>query len=689
MIYYHCPNFHKAQTMTTTSPRPIQAEDLYELQTLAECEISPDGNWVVFCLGRVEPKSEKKYSNLWLVSTGDGQMRQFTYGDQTDSQPRWSPDGRTIAFLSNRADEKQPQLYLIPLGGGEAHKLTDLKGNFGSFAWSPNGTRLACQFRKKDAAELEREADEQKKKLGVVSRQVTRVFYKFDEVGFLPQARWHLWIIDAQTGDANQLTDNDTFDEGPPAWSPDGQLLAYTSNRSDDPDLDLGQDDLFLIDAQGGDERRLDTPVGRKSLPSFSPDGQWISYFGSEEVTEPWRQTQLWLIPSSGQGEAQNLTAAYDLHCAPGTVGDVSAGSMKAPLWSADATRLYFPVSHHGQGQLRSISISGDNLETVTGLNGVVGAYSWDQTQARLAYSYSTFTDPGQVWLYDAATQSHRQLTQLNQALLNEIALSDVETHWTTTAEGTKIQGWIVKPLDFDPDTPYPTIIEIHGGPLMQYGYQFMHEFHYLAAQGYVVAFANPRGGRGYGEAHARAIEDGWGNVDYADMMAWTDFVARQPYVDAEHLGVTGGSYGGYMTNWIIGQTDRFKAAVTQRSICNLISLWGAGDINWVLQHHFGNQPPWENIELFWERSPLKYVGQVKTPTLIIHSEQDHRCTIEQGEQFFVALKVAGVPTEMIRFPDESHGLSRGGRTDRRIERLKAISSWFDRYLAGDQGEGV
>ncbi|MEZ4622872.1 MAG: prolyl oligopeptidase family serine peptidase [Caldilineaceae bacterium] len=208
-----------------------------------------------------------------------------------------------------------------------------------------------------------------------------------------------------------------------------------------------------------------------------------------------------------------------------------------------------------------------------------------------------------------------------------------------------------------------------------------MFTFHYLAAQGYVVTFADLRGGRGYGEAHARAIEGGWGAVDYTDLMAWTDFVAKQPYVDAERLGVTGVSYGGYMTNWVIGHTNRFRAAVSRNSICNLISEWGASDVNLYLQHFFGNQSPWQNFALFWDRSPLKYVGQIKTPTLILHSEQDHRCPIEQGEQFFVALKVAGVPTAMIRFPDESHLLGWGGRTDRRIAWLKALSGWFDRYL--------
>jgi dipeptidyl aminopeptidase/acylaminoacyl peptidase len=222
----------------------------------------------------------------------------------------------------------------------------------------------------------------------------------------------------------------------------------------------------------------------------------------------------------------------------------------------------------------------------------------------------------------------------------------------------------------------------MHGGPLAQYGNIFMHEFYYLAANGYVVAFCNPRGGQGYGEAHARSIWNAWGKADYEDVMAWTHFVAAKPYVDADRMGVTGGSYGGFLTNWIIGQTDHFKAAVTQRSVSNQLSAWGSSDFNWLFQQEIGeDKPPWENFELYWQHSPMKYIGRAKTPTLVIHSEQDLRCVLEQGEQIYVALKRLGVDTELVIFPDEPHGLSRGGRTDRRIARLNHILRWFNRYL--------
>jgi len=252
---------------------------------------------------------------------------------------------------------------------------------------------------------------------------------------------------------------------------------------------------------------------------------------------------------------------------------------------------------------------------------------------------------------------------------------------WFDGPEGNKLQGWILKPTNFDLNRRYPSILEIHGGPWLQYGDNFMHEFQYLAAQGYVVYFSNPRGGLGYGESHSRAIHNDWGNQDYADLMAWADYVAEQPYVDPDRMGVTGGSYGGYMTAWIIGQTDRFKAAVAQRVVSNLVSMWGSSDFNWEFQQEFGDKPPWQNLENLWRQSPMATIGQAKTPTLIIHSENDQRCDLEQGLQIYVALKYLGVDSELVLFPEESHGLSRNGRTDRRIARLQHILRWFDLYL--------
>jgi dipeptidyl aminopeptidase/acylaminoacyl peptidase len=362
-------------------------------------------------------------------------------------------------------------------------------------------------------------------------------------------------------------------------------------------------------------------------------------------------------------------------------INDLGSPETMPPTWSPDGERLYIQAARHGSSFLCVIDKDGGNLETVVSEGGALGSFSFDQAYAKLAYFFGLMDDPAQVLVRDMDTGETRQITQLNHAILEAVDLGEIEEVWYKGPDGNDLQGWILKPPGFDPEKTYPSILEIHGGPMTQYGWYFMHEFYFLAANGYVVYFTNPRGGRGYGEAHTKAIWADWGSADYADLMAWSDHVQTLSYIDPERMGVTGGSYGGYMTVWIIGHTDRYKAAVTQRCVSNLISFWGSTDFNWMWQEVFGNKPPFENMEKFWQHSPIKYIGNAVTPTLVIHSEEDFRCPIEQGEQVYVALQRKGVPSEMVRFPGESHGLSRGGRTDRRIVRLNHILRWFDIYL--------
>jgi len=668
--------------VTTSDQQHITSKDLYRFQIITGARLSPAGETIVFRLQRVDEKSQKTYHNLWIVPASGGQARQFTYGDQVDAQPVWSPDGKRIAFLSNRKDEKQPQIYIIPLDGGEARPLTDLKGEFGSLAWSPDGRRLACAFRKKDQEAIEREEDEQKKALGVVQRHITRLVFKADGYGFLPQERWHLWIIDAESGQVTQLTDGDKYDEDAPAWSPDGESIVFVSNRSAEPDRTWDEDDLWLISATGGDIRKIQGERGPKLMPRFSADGQWIAYYQEGPREALWQKTNLWLVPADGSGPPKNLTAPFDFQVGQETINDIDKLQMMPPAWSPDSQRLYFQVTEHGNTVLKSVAVGGDDLQDVVPGPGVVGDFTLDREGGSLAYLHGTMTGLAQVWLCDLATGTCRKLTGFNELGLTALDLGAVEEVWFKGADGDDLQGWIIKPPAFDESKKYPSILEIHGGPMAQYGNFFMHEFFYLAARGYVVHFCNPRGGMGYGEGHTKAIYNNWGSADYADLMAWTDWVAQKPYIDSQRMGVTGGSYGGYMTTWIIGHTDRFKAAVAQRSVSNFISMAGSTDLGNVWDSLFGAKGQvWEDVEHHWGQSPLKFIGKAKTPTLVIHSEQDYRCDIEQSEQIFVALKKLGVDTELVRFPAESHGLSREGRTDRRIARLKHILRWFDRYL--------
>jgi len=351
------------------------------------------------------------------------------------------------------------------------------------------------------------------------------------------------------------------------------------------------------------------------------------------------------------------------------------------PTWTVDSQKIYFPVSYHGSSILNVIDVHGENLETILGEGGVTGSFSFDLSQKKMGYFYGKMDDPAQVCLLDMQTRQASLLHSHNEDLLNRLDLGSIEEVWFKGAAGNDLQGWILKPPDFDPNKKYPSILEIHGGPQVQYGNFFMHEFYYFASKGYVVYFCNPRGGRGYGEEHTKAIRGAWGSADYDDLMCWTDYVEKLPYIDKERMGVTGGSYGGYMTVWIIGHTQRFKAAVSQRCVSNFLSMWGSSDFNWAFQHELCARQPFFDFEKFWKMSPIAYIGNAKTPTKVIHNEFDLRCPIEQSEQVFVALKSLGVDSEMVRFPDEFHGLSRTGRTDRRISRLNHILSWFDQYL--------
>jgi dipeptidyl aminopeptidase/acylaminoacyl peptidase len=660
--------------------RNITAKDLYKFELMSGVRISPDGKNVLYSSQRVDSTSEKKYSNLFLISTDKGAATQFTRGDQNDTHPRWSPGGEEIAFLSNRSDtDLPPQIFTIPLRGGEARQITDIKGQISDFSWSPDGKKLLCSIVKFDEEFIERQKDEKKKELGVVVREYDRLFYKLDGFGFLPKERKHIWVVTVQTGKAKQITDHEVYDEFDPSWSPDGKRIVFLSNRSKEPDNSPFEVDLFTISGDGGELSKIETPLGDKSKPVFSPDNKWIAYHGAENQGKMYKNTSLYIVPADRSEPVRNLTEKYDFEVGGGVINDMGHGETMPPVWSNDCKFIYFQTSFHGSTLLKRINIEDESVEKIFDEGGEIGSFSFDKIQSVMAYFYGKIDDTGQVYTLDMISKKVRKLTKHNESIFRSIKLGEVEEVWYKGSDGNDLQGWILKPPGFDPGKRYPSILEIHGGPWAQYGNFFMHEFYYLAANGYVVHYTNPRGGRGYGEQHAKAISQNWGGPDYKDLMVWTDLMADKPYIDPERMGVTGGSYG--MTTWIIGHTDRFKAAVAQRCVSNLVSMWGSSDFNWIFQQEFGDVAPFEDFEQLWDHSPMKYMGNVKTPTMLIHSEMDLRCAIEQSEQVFVALKRLGVDTKLIRFPDEPHGLSRNGRTDRRIVRLLSILSWFDKYL--------
>jgi dipeptidyl aminopeptidase/acylaminoacyl peptidase len=662
----------------------INAQDLYRMELIMDSEISPNGNKAIFVVERVKQELEKKYSNLWLSNFQESTNRIFTTGDQKDLSPTWSPNGDEIAFLSNRQEEKQFQIYLISALGGEARKLTQLDGEFGKISWSPNGKKIIFEFRKKDPESLNRENNELQKKLGITARRITRIYYRLDGYGWNPIERWHLWIIDVESGRTKQLTQHEIFDETGPFWSPDNLHIGYFSNCSIDPDLNPSEVDLWILNSENSLTKKLPTPVGFKNNGAFSSDGKLISYIAQQGAGNEWQNTNLWIIKTDGKSPAENLTGKFDILVDNRTLNDNGPTLSSSPIWSNDNHWIYFQVTRHGNTSYHKINIQTREMLPIVSEEGVVGKTSMDYNQEKLLYLFGENDNLPQLWLKSLGNQNikPKQVTQLNDEWFKLLTLGQIEKVRFKNSEDYELQGWIVKPPNFEPTKNYPAILEIHGGPLLQYGNIFMHEFQYLAARGYVVFFCNPRGSQGYGEMHAKAIHDGnWGTKDYEDLMCWTDYVENLSYIDKNRVGVTGGSYGGYMTAWIIGHTKRFKCAVAQRCVSNLISMWGSSDFNWEFQETFGNQAPYENIEKLWQCSPIKHIGSATTPTLVIHSEQDLRCPLEQGQQLFTALKKLGVDTKFLVFPEEFHGLSRNGRTDRRIIRLEEMVAWFDKYL--------
>ncbi len=661
----------------------IKDTDLYRMKLITDASISPDGKHVICSIQRVREKDQKKVSNMCMYETETGKERNFTTGDQNDTSPKWSPDGKTIAFISNRDNEKQAQIYLIPFDGGEAQKLTNLDGEFLNFNWSPDGKKLVFEFRKKDKEALEREKDETKNKLGVVSRHINRVFYCLDGYGFYPEDRRHIWEVAISTGKTKQLTDHPIFDDYGAFWSPDSKLIGYFSNHAPDPDMQSDRIDLFVYDTKKGDTRKIETPIGSKGNGEFSPDGKTIAYVAQIGEGEGWRNHNVWIVSTDGNSPAKNLTEKYDLQVNGSSLNDNGPAPMVAPIWSKDNQWIYFQVAKHGNGELMKVNVETEELVSVIKEVGVVGKPMFDKDQTKLMFIFGQPQTLPQIFIKDFKIPSpKKQLSKVNEDWFNKLDLGELEEVWFKGKDGNDLHGWILKPPGFDPNKKYPSIMEIHGGPIAQYANFFMHEFYFLAAKGYVVYFCNPRGGTGYGEEHTKTIYGGkWGTKDYEDLMCWADYVENLPYIDPERMGVTGGSYGGYMSLWIIGHTQRFKAAVAQRVVSNMISMWGSSDFNWSFQEIFDNKAPFENLEVLWEVSPMKHIGAAKTPTLIIHSEKDLRCPIEQGQQAFTALKRLGVDTKFVVFPDEPHGLSRGGRTDRRIVRLNEIGNWFDKYL--------
>jgi dipeptidyl aminopeptidase/acylaminoacyl peptidase len=664
--------------------RTITIDDLFRIKLLASPQIAPDGEQVVFVYKWIDTEKNKYFSNLWRARSGE-EPQPFTCGEWSDSQPRWSPDGKQIAFVSTRQKPKA-QIYVIPADGGEARPITNLEeGSIGSFAWSPDGARIAFTYREtapewREAARKER----QEKGLSTPPRIIHRAYWRLDGDGAFVDQRYHLYVVDVRTGETKQLVADPEFSESSPVWSPDGTQIAFISNRTPDPDNHPGYDAIWVVPTEGGDLRRISAPDGPKYQLAWSPDGRYLAYIGNPYPDDSYpRNDHVWLV-SLETGETIDLIPNLDNTVGVGTLTDVREFGGGAPLlWSADSQHLYFLVSERGGVYPYRVKVDGAHLDRLLDGDFEIADLSLAQDEHRFALLRGDATRPHEVFLGERTgnTLHLRPLTALNQPLLDEVHIVAPEEFEVQADDGVAVHGWLVKPPDFDPNRQYPTILMIHGGPHAMYGRVFFHEFQLHAAAGYVVAYTNPRGSVGYGEAFARAIKGDWGNRDFKDLMTVADYLESLPFVDKTRMGVAGGSYGGYMTNWIVGHTNRFKAAITDRCVVNLVSMGGTSDFPQIPNRYWpGNF--WDEPQKLWECSPLAYAGRIQTPLLIVHSEGDLRCPITEADQLFAALVRQGKEVLYVRYPAESsHGLSRSGPPDLRRHRLEQYLAWWREKL--------
>ncbi|MFN2452749.1 MAG: prolyl oligopeptidase family serine peptidase [Pyrinomonadaceae bacterium] len=702
--------------------RGVTPEDYYSFEFMSDPRVSPDGKLIAYVVTTIDQKQNRRLSNIWVAATDGSQPpRQFTTSPQSSTSPRWSPNGQYLAFLSSRpagsettnnnasptpstpnvsspgasgtpapsgtpaasntptptsspnapgtpgipsglstasaSDNPRAQIYVLALNGGEARRVTNLKNGVGSFQWSPDGTRFVALSRTGFS-------DEQKTARSDV-RHYSHPSYKFNDTGWFDDKRSHLWIVNAQTGAGKQITSGDDWNDTDPQWSPDGNRIAFVSDRTGRAFDESRNTDVWTISADGGALTKISDHAEEDGSPRWSPDGKTIAFIGQLQERD---HAKIWLAPASGG--ASSVLAAKDLDLIPSNL-----------KWAEKGRALFFETGVRGESHLFRVDVATKSLRQVTKGARAVHNFDLSDQGGKLVYTANDFKHLDDLYTANLRGEGERQLTHLNEKLWRQLQLQDVERITYKGADNWDVDGFLVKPVGWQAGKKYPLILNIHGGPAGMYGVDWYHEFQVYAARGWAVFFTNPRGSTGYGQKFERGIENEWGGKDYTDIMNGVE-AALQKYswIDRDRLGVTGGSYGGYMTNWIVGHTNIFKAAVTLRSVVNFISDEGTRDGAYGHKPDFGGDL-FERFDLYWDRSPLKYAKNVRTPTLILHSDNDYRVPLEQGEQWFRALKHFGVTSEFVIFPRENHNLTRTGEPKHLVESLNWQLYWFERFI--------
>ncbi len=676
----------------------MREDDILRMQWIADPQISPDGTRIAFTCVTVDAEADEYRTNLWLQrvpapGVSPAAPQQLTFSGR-DAQPRWSPDGAALAFVrkpesGSGSDAPKPgaQIHVLPLAGGEAHALTSLQGGASSPAWSPDGTRIAFLSGHNPALDT----PDYKKPKHEPGRVVTKVEFRWNAEGFTDWDHLdHIWVIPAAGGEPRQLTTGTSFKEGAPQWTADGSHVVYATDRRAEPwfGTPLEDNDVRAVPADlaapvDGEGSLLVADIAGPLAPFVLGPGGRIAAVGGVRpaVENSYTQNDLLLLEGAWpMRQPMALTTGADLAVGEGVGGDMHPprGGGAQPLAFASDGRVFFSHTKHGTGHLAIADpASGDTLDlTPAGLDVVCGTAAAD----RVALVIGTPGSPGDLYVYDLGARTLTRLYGPNEECFARSKPCDVEMFWYPSFDGRQIQGWLVKPPGFDPARKYPLILQIHGGPHAAYGFGMYHEFQVLAEAGYLVLYTNPRGSTSYGQEFANIIQFKYPGDDYHDLMAGVDRVIARGCVDESRMGVTGGSGGGLLTNWIITKTHRFKTAITQRCVSEWATMWYSCDFAMVRPTWFRGAP-FEVPQDFAARSPATFIDQIQTPLMVLHSEEDWRTPIGQGEIMFRGLKKRGIPTVMVRFPGESHELSRSGMPARRVQNQQHIRRWFDHWL--------
>jgi dipeptidyl aminopeptidase/acylaminoacyl peptidase len=671
------------------SKRPMTAEDLLKFQFIGDAQFNKDGSRILFSKRHVGEKN-KYITNLWTIGPNGETPTQFTSGE-SDGAGRWSPDGSQIAFISGR-DKPQPQIFLIPSGGGEAQKLTSFEeGSIGGFLWSPDGTKMIVSYRETHPDRTNK-ANKEREEMGGsdVPWEIDNLWYRLDGDGYFGPQRFKLYLLDVASGEHKPLYEGCPLGGYSYDWLPDSSGIVVIRSANENPILDKPNDQLYHVDLEGKETAIPCDLGGSKSSVKVSPDGTQLAWIGNKEP-EGWgtKNNELHVMPIGG-GTATNLTENDDYCLDVMTLSDTNMGHTSDGgrggfvVWSPEGDYIYVSVGTRGEVQVGRVDSAKGGVELLSSGKHAFSAASICGCGSWFAGTIGDAEHLNEIACLSTKGGEVEKLSTFNDELFEEIYVAPSEDFEVTAKDGTKVHAWVMKPADFDPAKAHKAILEIHGGPHTQYGWGLFHEFQLLVAQGHVVVFSNPRGSKGYGEDFCGAIKGDWGVKDWEDMQAVIGWMKDQPFIDSDKMGVMGGSYGGYMTNWVIGHCNDFAGAITDRCVSNWVSMAGNSDFPMNRDAYFGGYA-WgglDKIEALWRQSPLAYFDQVTTPTLVIHSEGDLRCNVEQSDQVFHALQAQGIDSRYVRYPvSTSHGLSRGGPPDLRLHRLGEIVSWWSKYL--------